>query len=563
MPETQPTTNAAADRAPEEAAFDAVVVGAGFAGLYMLHRLRGLGLSVRVFEAADGVGGTWWWNRYPGARCDIESMQYSFSFSEELQQEWNWPERFSAQPDILRYANHVADRFDLRRDIRFGTRVTATTWDDAAERWTVETDLGDRITAPICVMATGCLSAARTPDIPGLDTFGGDTYHTGHWPHEGVDFTGRRVAVVGTGSSGIQSVPVIAEQAARVIVFQRTPNFSIPARNKPMDEAYEGEWKADYPARRAKARTMRNGIFYNLNDQSAMEATEEERRKEYEARWETGGLAFMAAYSDLALNADSNRTAADFVRGKIRALVRDPAVADALAPTSYPIGTKRICVDSDYYETFNRENVSLVDIRETPIAAITPTGIRTADGAHHEVDSIVFATGFDAMTGALLKANIAGRSGLRLDAKWEAGPRSYLGLMVAGFPNLFTITGPGSPSVLSNMMVSIEQHVDWIADCIAHMRARDARTVEATQEAEDSWVEHASEVAHRTLYPRAASWYMGANIPGKPRVFMPYIGGVGVYREKCDEIAAKGYEGFRFSGASRREDGAGAKAAAE
>jgi cyclohexanone monooxygenase len=556
MAETQPDPGA-----PETtAAFDAVVVGAGFAGLYMLHRLRGLGLSVRVFEAGEGVGGTWYWNRYPGARCDIESMQYSYSFSEELQQEWRWPERFSAQPDILRYANHVADRFDLRRDIRFGTRVTGVAWDEAAERWTVETDRGDRVTAPICIMATGCLSAARVPDIPGLSSFRGDTHHTGHWPHEGVDFTGKRVAVIGTGSSAIQSIPVIAEQAARVTVFQRTPNFSIPARNKPMDDAYDAEWKKEYPARRAKARTMRNGIYYNLNDKSAMEVEEEERLREYETRWEAGGLAFMAAFSDLALNAESNGTAADFVRSKIRATVRNPAVAEALSPTTYPIGTKRICVDNDYFEAFNRDNVSLVDIRKTPIEEVTPTGIRTGDGAHHEADAIVFATGFDAMTGALLKAGIRGRSGLPLAEKWEAGPRTYLGLMTAGFPNLFTITGPGSPSVLSNMMVSIEQHVDWIADCIARMRARGVRTIEATQEAEDAWVEHANEVAHRTLYPQAASWYMGANIPGKPRVFMPYIGGVGVYREKCDEVAAKGYEGFRFSGASEAETAAAAAA---
>ncbi len=556
MAETQPDPGA-----PETpAAFDAVVVGAGFAGLYMLHRLRGLGLSVRVFEAGEGVGGTWYWNRYPGARCDIESMQYSYSFSEELQQEWRWPERFSAQPDILRYANHVADRFDLRRDIRFGTRVTGVAWDEAAERWTVETDRGDRVTAPICIMATGCLSAARVPDIPGLSSFEGDTHHTGHWPHEGVDFTGKRVAVIGTGSSAIQSIPVIAEQAVRVTVFQRTPNFSIPARNKPMDDAYDAEWKKEYPARRAKARTMRNGIYYNLNDKSAMEVEEEERLQEYETRWEAGGLAFMAAFSDLALNAESNRTAADFVRSKIRATVRNPAVAEALSPTTYPIGTKRICVDNDYFEAFNRDNVSLVDIRKTPIEEVTPTGIRTGDGAHHEADAIVFATGFDAMTGALLKAGIRGRSGLPLAEKWEAGPRTYLGLMTAGFPNLFTITGPGSPSVLSNMMVSIEQHVDWIADCIARMRARGVRTIEATQEAEDAWVEHANEVAHRTLYPQAASWYMGANIPGKPRVFMPYIGGVGVYREKCDEVAAKGYEGFRFSGAPEAETAAAAAA---
>jgi len=551
MPDMQPMSSpSSGDRAPEATAFDAVVVGAGFGGLYMLHRLRGLGLAVRVFEAADGVGGTWYWNRYPGARCDVESMQYSFSFSEDLQQEWRWSERFSAQPEILRYANHVADRFGLRRDIRFEARVTSAAWDEAAERWTVETDRGDRVSARFCVMATGCLSAARMPEIPGLASFAGDTYHTGHWPHEGVDFAGRRVAVVGTGSSAIQSIPVIAEQAAQVTVFQRTPNFSIPSRNKPMDDDYEALWKADYRARRRKARSMRNGILYDLNDQGAMEATEEERRRQYEARWEGGGIAFMAAYKDLALDADANHTAAEFVRDKIRSIVRDPAKAEALLPRDYPIGTKRICVDTDYFETFNRDNVALVDLRRTPIQAVEPSGVRTADGALHAADALVLATGFDAMTGALLKAGLRGRDGLPLAEKWEAGPRTYLGIMTAGFPNLFMITGPGSPSVLSNMMVSIEQHVDWIADCVADMRSRGAAVVEATQAAEDGWVDHANTVAHRTLYPRAASWYMGANIPGKPRVFMPYIGGVGVYREECDAIAAKGYEGFRFPGAA-------------
>jgi cyclohexanone monooxygenase len=467
---------------------------------------------VRVFEAGEGVGGTWYWNRYPGRRCDVESMQYSYSFSEELQQEWRWSERFSGQPEILRYANHVADRFDLRRDIRFETRVVAVTWDEAAELWTVETDRGDRITARFCVMATGCLSAARLPDIPGLASFGGDTYHTGHWPHEGVDFTGRRVAVIGTGSSAIQAIPVIAEQAARVTVFQRTPNFSIPSRNKPMDEDYEGLWKSDYKARRLKARAMRNGILYDLNQKSAMEVAEEERRREYEARWAAGGTAFMAAYSDLATNAESNRTAAEFVRAQIRSIVRDPAVAEALLPRNHPIGTKRICVDSDYYETFNRDNVTLVDVRETPIEAITPTGVRTGDGAHHEADSIVLATGFDAMTGALLKAGIRGRSGLPLAEKWERPahlPRADDG----GLPEPVHDHRAGQP-------LRAQQH-DGLHRAARGLdrglrrphAARGVRTIEGDAEAEDAWVEHANEVAHRTLYPQAASWYMGANIP--------------------------------------------------
>ncbi|WP_135466959.1 flavin-containing monooxygenase [Crenalkalicoccus roseus] len=542
---SDPHETPAAQAGPPET-LDAVIVGAGFAGLYMLHRLRGLGLSARILEAADGVGGTWYWNRYPGARCDVESMQYSFSFDEALQQEWKWSERFAAQPEILAYANHVADRYDLRRDIRFNTRVAAAHYDEAAGRWLVRTERGEAISARFCIMATGCLSAARVPDIPGLETFRGTWYHTGFWPHEGVDFTGRRVAVIGTGSSAIQAIPVIAEQAAELLVFQRTPNFSIPSRNAPMDAEYERWWKSDYAAHRQKARQMRTGILYNIDQRSAMEVTEEERQRVYEERWAAGGTAFMGAFVDLLTNQASNDTAAEFVRARIRATVKDPATAEILSPRNHPIGTKRICVDSHYYETFNRDNVRLIDVSRAPIEAITETGLRTREAAY-EVDSIVFATGFDAMTGTLLKIDIRGRGGESLAAKWAAGPRTYLGLMSAGFPNLFMITGPGSPSVLSNMIVSIEQHVDWLTGCLAHMRARGLARIEATREAEDRWVDHVNEVAHRTLYPQANSWYMGANVPGKPRVFMPYVGGVGTYRQICDEVAAKGYEGFRLA----------------
>ncbi|MBI3514757.1 MAG: NAD(P)/FAD-dependent oxidoreductase [Proteobacteria bacterium] len=544
----------AKSRAADTGAIDAVIVGAGFAGMYMLHRLRGLGLSVRVYEAAGDVGGTWWWNRYPGARCDVESMQYSYAFSDALQQAWRWSERFSAQPEILRYAAHVADKLDLRRDISFETRVTTAHFDEASDRWLIETDRGDRVAARWCIMATGCLSAARTPDFPGLADFGGTTYHTGQWPHEGVDFSGQRVAVIGTGSSGIQAIPVIAEQAAHLTVFQRTPNYSIPSRNGPMDDAYENSWKRDYPAYRAQARRMRTGILYGLdalygvNDQSALEVSPEERQRLYTTRWAAGGVAFMAAFNDLIVSQEANDTAAEFVRAQIRATVHDPRVAELLAPRDYPIGTKRICVDTNYFETFNRANVTLVDVRTTPIESITAMGVRVG-GVDHAVDSIVFATGFDAMTGALNNIDIRGRAARTLVDKWTEGPRTYLGLMAAGFPNLFMITGPGSPSVLSNMIVSIEQHVDWLADCIGHARARGATAVEATQAAEDGWVALVDEVGHRTLYPKANSWYMGANIPGKARVFMPYIGGVGTYREICDDVAAKGYEGLRFSAA--------------
>jgi cyclohexanone monooxygenase len=527
---------------------DVVIVGAGFAGMYMLHRLRGLGMSARVFEAASGVGGTWYWNRYPGARCDVESMQYSYSFSPEIQQEWQWSELFASQPEILRYANHVADRLDLRRDIQFDTRVTEARFDRMTHRWAIRTERGDAVSAQYCVMATGCLSTARVPDFKGIETFKGKTYHTGHWPHEGVDFTGQRVGVIGTGSSAIQAIPVIAKQAGQLYVFQRTPNFSIPSRNGPMSPEYEASWKSDYSTRREQARHMRTGILNNPNDQSALELSDEERRRLYEQRWAAGGTNFMAAFNDLIFNRQANDTAAGFVRDKIRATVRDQRVAELLAPTNHPIGTKRICVDTEYYDTYNRDNVTLIDARGTPITEITPDGLRTGD-TEYRLDSIVFATGFDAMTGAVLKVDITTSDGASLREKWEGGPRTYLGLMTAGFPNLFMITGPGSPSVLSNMMVSIEQHVDWIADCVDHLRSRRLACIEATEEAEEAWVEHGNEVANTTLYPLANSWYVGANIPGKPQVFMPYIGGVGAYRQTCTDIADNGYQGFRLTAA--------------
>ena len=541
MSQAQETTPP--DNNSEVKRVDALIVGAGFGGMYMLQRLRGLGLSCQVIEAGTGVGGTWYWNRYPGARCDTESMQYSYSFSPELQQGWSWTERYAGQPEILSYANHVADRFDLRRDIRFETRVISAHFDERANRWTVTTDKGDRYSARHCIMATGCLSNARLPEIKGRDSFAGATYHTGHWPHEGVDFTGKRVGVIGTGSSAIQAIPVIAEAAKHLFVFQRTPNYSIPARNGPMTHDYEQSWKSDYEGRRARARTSRNGILANFNDQSALDVPETTRRRNYEARWVTGGTTFMASYNDLITSKAANDTAAEFVREQIRALVKDPKVAELLAPKDYPIGTKRICADTHYFETYNRDNVSLVDLRSAPIEEITASGIRTGE-ASYDLDAIVFATGFDAMTGTLLKIDIRGRQGVALRDKWEAGPRTYLGLMCADFPNMFMITGPGSPSVLSNMIVSIEQHVDWITDCLGHMGHRQMSVIEPTQKAEDDWVAHVNEVAGKTLYPSAASWYMGANIPGKPRVCLPYLGGVGRYRQHCEEIAAKGYEGF-------------------
>jgi cyclohexanone monooxygenase len=542
---------AQANPSPTTESYNVIVVGAGFAGMYMLHRLRGLGFSARVYEQGGGVGGTWYWNRYPGARCDVESMQYSYSFSEELQQEWDWSERYASQPEILKYANHVADRFDLRRDIQFNTNVERAVFDERARCWAVTTSDGTTVQAQFVVLATGCLSNARKPDIKGLDNFKGPVYHTGNWPHEDVDFTGLRVGLIGTGSSGIQSAPVIAEQAKHLTVFQRTANFSIPARNAALTDQERNTFRKNYPEIRRFAREVaRNGIFAEQPDRGALDDSDDVRREKYAARWERGGLTFMYAYNNLGLALSANDTAANFVRGKIGEIVTDPETARLLQPDSHPIGTKRICIDTDYFATFNRPNVSLVDIKSNPIQEITANAVRVG-GEDHEVDALVLATGFDAMTGSVAKIDIRGPGGQTLNRKWAEGPKTYLGLMSAGFPNLFIITGPGSPSVLSNMIVSIEQHADWIADSLVHMRKQGLATMEADGEAEDKWVAHVNEVAHGTLYPQANSWYMGANIPGKPRIFMPYIGGVGVYRRICDEVAAKGYEGFVMEAEAR------------
>ena len=532
---------------PPAASFDAIVVGAGLSGMYMLYRLRGLGLATRVFEAGSDVGGTWYWNRYPGARCDVESLDYSYSFSPELEQEWEWTERYPTQPEIQRYLNHVADRFQLRRDMQFDTRVTHAHYDAAGSRWDIQTDDGQRYTARYCIMAVGCLSTPNQPSFKGLESFTGRWYHTGLWPHEDVDFTGLRVGVIGTGSSAIQAIPQIAKQARRLYVFQRTPNYSVPAQNEPLDPERQRQIKAEYPARRQKSRMSRAGFPFDAPERSALEVTPEERNQIFEAGWQRGGIGSInAAFKDLVTNPDANETVAQFVRDKIRQTVHDPATAELLIPREYPFGTKRLCVDIDYFETYNRPNVTLVDVRSAPIQEITPRGLRTSTG-EYALDAIVFATGYDAMTGPLFAIDIRGRDGQSLKTKWSDGPRTYLGLATAGFPNLFMITGPGSPSVLSNMVVSIEQHVDWITDCVRFLKDHHYTKIEASRQAEDAWVRHVNEVADLTLYPRANSWYMGANIPDKPRVFMPYLGGVGAYRQKCDELAANNYEGFTLS----------------
>ena len=532
---------------------DAVVVGAGLAGLYAHHRLRQLGLTLQGYEAAADVGGTWWWNRYPGARCDVESMDYCYSFSPELEQEWTWSERYATQPEILRYIDHVAGRFDLRRDIQFETRVTAATWDDAAQRWRIVTDRGDSVSAQFCVMATGCLSAAKQPEVDGIDSFRGPTFHTGRWPHEGVDFTGLRVGVIGTGSSGIQSIPVIAEQATHVTVFQRTPNFTMPAKNAPLDSEAVSARKARAREIRQAMRESRAGVIVPMPEESALRVDEKAREERFEAAWETGTLyGMVAAFNDLLVDRDANETAAEYVRSRIRDIVEEPELAERLSPRNHPFGTKRPCLDTGYYATYNRDNVALVDVRSTPIVEITPSGVRTTTD-EYALDAIVFATGFDAMTGPLLGPDITGAGGVTLREKWAAGPRTYLGIATAGFPNLFTITGPGSPSVLVNMAVAIEQHVDWVADCIAYLRDRGLASIDATVEAEDRWVDHVNEVANLTLFPTDNSWYMGANVPGKPRVFMPYIGGLPRYTQVCDEVAADDYRGFALTPAPATE----------
>ncbi|MEI6204233.1 MAG: NAD(P)/FAD-dependent oxidoreductase [Enhydrobacter sp.] len=525
--------------------FDAVIIGAGFGGMYMLHRLRGKGFSARVLEAGKGVGGTWYWNRYPGARCDVESVQYSYQFSKELEQEWEWTERYATQPEILRYANHVADRYDLRRDMQFETRVTKATFDEKDNVWIVETDKGDRLVARFVITAMGCLSSPNTPKIEGLADFKGPTYHTGNWPHEGVDFTGKTVGVIGTGSSAIQSIPIMAEQARHLTVFQRTANYTIPAHNKPLDPEYVKQIKATYPEMRRRAKTKPAGIDFEMPTQSAIETPEKERIAKFQERWDYGGLGFMASFNDLLLNDDSNQAAQDFVKAKIREIVKDPVTAEVLTPRNI-IGCKRLCVDSGYWATFNRPNVTLVDIRDEPIEKITATGVR-AKGQDFAFDCLVLATGFDAMTGALLKVDLRGRSGVPLKDHWNEGPKTYLGLTVVGFPNLFMVTGPGSPSVLTNMLPSIEQHVDFITDCLVAMRAKGASVIEPVEQAQEEWVGHVGSVADITLRSTCSSWYVGANIPGKPRVFMPYIGGLPAYIQRCEAVVQGDYQGFRLS----------------
>ncbi|MEC8890653.1 MAG: NAD(P)/FAD-dependent oxidoreductase [Chloroflexota bacterium] len=525
---------------------DALIVGTGFAGMYMLYRLRSLGLKVLAVDEASGVGGTWYWNRYPGARCDVESMEYSYSFSEELQQEWEWSDRYSVQPEILEYANHVADKFNLRSLIRFNSRITSAHYDEDYQSWDITTEGGEIYKAKYCVMATGTLSSVNNPKFDGWESFQGDWYVTGRWPHSNVDFAGKTVGIIGTGSSAVQAIPVIAGQAKHLTVFQRTPNYSIPANNRPLDSQEVSKFKRDYSSTREKARQNRAGIASMVvGNKSVLEVTEEERVRELEKRWAEGGTNFLAAFNDIGIDEGSNEIVAEFVRSKIRKTVKDPATAALLAPTN-TIGCKRLCADTDYYETYNRPNVTLLDVNKTPIVKIVERGVETTE-AIYNFDVIIYAIGFDAMTGALLSIDIAGRSGLSLKDKWSEGPKAYLGLTIEGFPNMFTITGPGSPSVLSNMMTSIEQHVDWISRCIDYMEKSGKNEIEALPDFENDWIDHVEETASETLRYSCNSWYVGANIPGKRRIFMPYSGGLDRYTKKCNEVAARGYEGFQLS----------------
>jgi cation diffusion facilitator CzcD-associated flavoprotein CzcO len=541
---------ARAGRSSSAADIDVAVVGAGFAGLYLLHRLRGLGLRTRVFERGAEVGGTWFWNRYPGARCDIESFDYCYSFSDELLDEWTWTERYATQPEILGYLQYVADRFGLRRDIQLHTSVTSMRYEERRNRWLVKTDAGERVSAHYCVLAVGNLSSVKRPDFAGLDSFLGEWHHTARWPVGGVGFQGKRVGIVGTGSTAIQAVPQIAKQADDLYVFQRTPNYSMPAQNRPVRPEELREVVQGYGERRLAAERSDAGVPVAPPQRSALEVTPGERRRIYEEGWRRGGInALSRHFTDFFTNDRANFTGQEFAREKIRDIVRDRSVAEVLSPTHH-LGTKRTCVDIGYFEAYNRDHVHLVDVRTSPITRVTPAGLETMT-AEYGLDVIVFAIGFDAITGALLEIDIHGRDGLSLAEKWSRGPRSFLGLCAAGFPNLFIVTGPGSPSVLSNMVVSIEQHVDWIADCLGYLEGRGLDRIEASAGAEDDWVRHVSDLADATLYPQASSWYVGANIPGKPRVFMPYVGGCGSYRRECEDVAGRGYRGFVLGAGAR------------
>ncbi len=524
---------------------DVVIVGAGFAGMYAMHLLRERGLDVVGLEAAPEVGGTWYWNRYPGARCDVVSSEYSYSFDAAIEQEWRWSEKYATQPEIFAYLRFVADRLDLRRSFRFETRVDSARW--VGDRWIVTAIDGAQWTARYCIMAVGCLSLPRRPDFAGMSDFEGEIYHTGLWPEVAPDLAGKRVGVIGTGSSGIQIIPMLAEQAGELLVFQRTAHYALPAGNRPVSEEEDARVKADYPRIRKVAKYSGNGqSIYPDAVSSALEIPEPVRTAAYAAAWDHGSTLLTRLYTDLLTSHEANETAAKYVRERVRARIEDPAIAELLVPKDYPIATKRVCLESGYYETFNRPDVRLVDVKSDPIERLTRSGIKTVS-AEYPLDVVVFATGYDAITGALLAIDIVGEDGLSLRDEWVAGPRTYLGIAVAGFPNLFTVTGPGSPSVLSNVVTSIEQHVELIVELLDDMARRGRHRVEAERSVQDAWVERVNSLAAGTLLMEGNSWYMGANVPGKPQVFMPFAGGVGAYRRICEEVVEDGYRGLVFA----------------
>ncbi|MBP6020717.1 MAG: NAD(P)/FAD-dependent oxidoreductase [Burkholderiaceae bacterium] len=531
---------------------DVVVIGAGFAGVYALYRLRKLGFKVRVYEAASGVGGTWFWNKYPGARCDVESTEYSYSFSKELEQEWNWTERYAGQPEILRYINHVVDRYDLSPDIQLNTRITSLVYTHEGNRWAATTDQGDVVSATFCVMATGNLSVPKPANIKGLESFSGDIYHTGLWPSNNLDLSGKRVGVIGTGSSGIQAIPLLAEQAEQLYVFQRSPNYCFPARNRVLEPEYLANIKANYPTLRATARNSASGnALYNIPQKPALSVHADERLALYEERWSAGGLNFLRAYTDLVTDKDANKTAQDFIAAKIQNTVDDSVTADALIPRDHYLGSKRPCTGTNYYETYNRNNVTLVNVRSDPITQIVANGIQTEQG-QYDVDVIVLATGFDAITGALKNIAISVDHDKTLAEAWVAGPKAYLGLMTAGFPNFFLVTGPGSPSILTNMLPAIEQHVDWIGHCLQHLRTHGFNCIDVDAAYQNDWAQHLNEQAAKTLLPLSSSWYVNRPVAGEPLVFPLYVGSFGVYTDKCDQVAADNYTGFILSAGGSR-----------
>ena len=531
-------------RTPPPARLDVLVVGAGFSGLYALYRLREMGLDVHVVDAGSDVGGVWYWNRYPGARCDIESVDYCYSFSKDLVEEWTWSERYPAQPEILAYINHVADRFDLRPAISFNTRIESLTWDDDSCTWSASTDQGDTVVAEHVVMATGQLSVAQLPDIAGITDFAGEVVHTGSWPEDGVELTGKRVGVIGTGSSGVQVIPQLAKKAEHLYVFQRTAHYAIPAENRPLDPEYVADLKSRFEEYREAARHHPGGTHRRIGEESALDVDPEALIETFEELWSRGGPDILASYRDLRTDEAAAEKAGEFVRQKIRQIVKDPEVAERLAPKGYPFGSKRLVLEIDYYNTYNRDNVTLVDINADPIRTFTESGLITSDGHRYDLDVLVLATGFDALTGALFNIDIKGTNGKTLREAWADGPQTYLGISTHGFPNMFFVAGAGSPSVLSNMLISIEQHVEWITDYIEHMHKNGLHRSEAQLQPQRDWTAHVQEVAAPTLFMKGNSWYVGANVPGKPRLFTLYLGGVGVYRKKCAEVAANDYEGF-------------------